>query len=368
MGTAMVGGPRTVYVFPGQGIQHVGMGMDGYARSQAAREVWDIADAHCRTALGFDLEVVRDNPTSLVAGMPGDPRAGVTYRHPAGVLFLTQFTQVAMATLASAQVAEMREAGVFDESAVTAGHSVGEYNALAAVTGTLERRSARVGLRPWYGHAPSGAAHRRRGVRLPPGSGPSTLADLNHEQADALVCSVAEDLGESCQTVNHNLRGKQYAVAGTVKALAELERRLGTGRNGKSPFLLVPGIDAPFHSAALLDGVPEFRQHLLRCLPDSIDPQRLVGRYVPNLYPVPFAITREYVEAVQVHLRLAIPARSPGGLGQPHRGSDHPDIACWYLWPGSSRCRSAGSRQPTCCVPNWAWSGSSRSVWVRRRL
>ncbi|MFN8129309.1 MAG: DUF1729 domain-containing protein [Candidatus Nanopelagicales bacterium] len=301
IGTAMVSGPRTAYVFPGQGIQHVGMGMDGYARSQAARDVWDTADAHCRAALGFSiLEVVRDNPTSLVAGMPGDARAGVTYRHPAGVLFLTQFTQVAMATLASAQVAEMREAGVFDESAVTAGHSVGEYNALAAVTGTLElgdllelvfaRGTAMHHLVPRTADGESG--YRLAVVR-------PHLAQLSHEQADALVRSVAEDSGELCQIVNHNLRGKQYAVAGTVKALAELERRLGTGRNGKSPFLLVPGIDVPFHSAALLDGVPEFREHLLRCLPDSIDPQRLVGRYVPNLYPVPFAITREYVEAVQ---------------------------------------------------------------------
>ena len=62
---------------------------------------------------------------------------GELHRHPDGVLFLTQFTQVAMATLAVAQVAEMRESGVFVEGAITCGHSVGEYNALAAVTGIL---------------------------------------------------------------------------------------------------------------------------------------------------------------------------------------------------------------------------------------
>src|SRR5699024_4172319 len=106
-------------------------GMAGYQRSKAARQVWDRADAHTRSALGFSiLTVVRDNPTVLVAD-------GVTHCHPDGVLFLTQFTQVAMAVLGSAQMAELRESGAFVEGAVLAGHSVGEYNALAAVSGVI---------------------------------------------------------------------------------------------------------------------------------------------------------------------------------------------------------------------------------------
>ncbi len=74
------------------------------------------------------LHVVRDNPTSLIA-------SGVHYHHPEGVLYLTQFTQVAMATVAAAQVAEMREQGAFVEDAMACGHSVGEYTALACVSG-----------------------------------------------------------------------------------------------------------------------------------------------------------------------------------------------------------------------------------------
>ncbi|EUA18090.1 acyl transferase domain protein, partial [Mycobacterium xenopi 3993] len=81
---------------------------------------------------GFSvLHVVRDNPTSIIA-------SGVHYHHPDGVLYLTQFTQVAMATVAAAQVAEMREAGAFVEGAIACGHSVGEYTALACVTGIYE--------------------------------------------------------------------------------------------------------------------------------------------------------------------------------------------------------------------------------------
>ena len=130
--TARLAAPKTVYAFPGQGIQHKGMGMEVRARSKAARKVWDNADKFTRETLGFSvLHVVRDNPTSIIA-------SGVHYHHPDGVLFLTQFTQVAMATVAAAQVAEMREQGAFVEGAIACGHSVGEYTALACVTGIYE--------------------------------------------------------------------------------------------------------------------------------------------------------------------------------------------------------------------------------------
>ena len=130
--TARLAAPKTVYAFPGQGIQHKGMGMEVRARSKAARKVWDAADKFTRETLGFSvLHVVRDNPTSLIA-------SGVHYHHPEGVLYLTQFTQVAMATVAAAQVAEMREQGAFVEGAIACGHSVGEYTALACVSGIYE--------------------------------------------------------------------------------------------------------------------------------------------------------------------------------------------------------------------------------------
>ncbi len=298
--TATVAPARTAYVFPGQGIQHVGMGMGDYAEHPAAREVWDRADAHCRAALGFSiLEVVRDNPTSLQAGLPGDPDAGVEYRHPAGVLFLTQFTQVAMATLASAQVAQLRAAGVFDEDAYCAGHSVGEYNALAAVTGTLaledllELVFARgTAMHHLVARDEAGASDFRLAVIRP------HLAGLDHAGAQALVDDIARDTGQLCQIVNHNLRGKQYAVAGTRAALAALDKALGSGRSGKPALLYVPGIDVPFHSSALSAGVAGFRTQLEHRLPQTIDPARLVGRYIPNLYPEPFDITKDYLTRV----------------------------------------------------------------------
>ena len=113
-------------MYPGQGIQSAGMGLDERTKSKAVDEVWRRADAHTRSAMGFSiLAIVRDNPTEIVA-------RGVTYRHPEGVLNLTQFTQVALATLAIGQTARLREEGVLVPGAAFAGHSLGEYDALAA--------------------------------------------------------------------------------------------------------------------------------------------------------------------------------------------------------------------------------------------
>lgn len=72
--------------------------------------------------------MVRDNPKELTAN-------GVTYRHPEGLLNLTQFTQVALATVSFAQTARLREAGADISPAYFAGHSLGEYNALSSFAG-----------------------------------------------------------------------------------------------------------------------------------------------------------------------------------------------------------------------------------------
>ncbi len=293
---AIVEAPRTAYVFPGQGIQHQGMGLETRTRSAAARAVWDRADAHTRAALGFSvLAVIRDNPTDIVA-------RGVTHRHPKGVLFLTQFTQVAMATLALAQVAELREAGVFVESAVSCGHSVGEYNALAAATGILPLESLveivfhrgmamhRLVPRDAFGRSNYGLAAIR----------PNECGLTDRSVVDFVADTVSRS-GEFIEIVNYNLAGAQYAVAGTVAGLAALEaaivaRQERTG--GKRAFILIPGIDVPFHSSVLRDGVAGFRSTLEELLPARIDHTLLVDRYVPNLVPRLFSLDRDFVAEI----------------------------------------------------------------------
>ncbi len=288
--------PRTVYAFPGQGIQSMGMGMAARSRSKAAREIWDRADAHTRKALGFSiLAVVRDNPTTLVAN-------GVRYSHPDGVLFLTQFTQVAMATLGVAQMAELTEQGARVPDAITCGHSVGEYNALAACAQVLpleavlevvfQRGSAMHNLVPR--DAKGRSDYRMAAIR------PSQFG-LADDDVTAFVAGVGEGVGEFLEVVNLNLRGSQYAIAGTVKGLealqVEVERRVAEF-GGRRAFILVPGIDVPFHSTVLRDGVPEFRHKLDELLPARIDASVLIGKYVPNLVPRLFNLSREFVQEI----------------------------------------------------------------------
>ncbi len=295
--TARLAAPKTAYAFPGQGIQHKGMGMEVRARSKAARKVWDRADAFTRKSLGFSvLHVVRDNPTSLIA-------AGVHYQHPEGVLYLTQFTQVAMATVAAAQVAEMREQGAFVEGAIACGHSVGEYTAVACVTGVFElealievvfhRGSKMHDIVPRDEQGRSN--YRLAAIR------PSQI-DVHDADVTRFVAEIAERTGEFLQIVNFNLRGAQYAIAGTVRGLEALEieverRREITG--GKRAYILVPGIDVPFHSDVLRIGVDEFRRSLERIMPRDADPSALIGRYIPNLVPRLFSLDRDFIAEIR---------------------------------------------------------------------
>jgi fatty acid synthase len=295
--TARLAAPKTVYAFPGQGIQHKGMGMEVRARSKAARKVWDNADKFTRETLGFSvLHVVRDNPTSIIA-------SGVHYNHPDGVLFLTQFTQVAMATVAAAQVAEMREQGAFVEGAIACGHSVGEYTALACVTNIYELEA----LLEMVFHRGSkmhdivprdemGRSNYRLAAIRP------SQIDLPDEEVPAFVAQIAANTGEFLEIVNFNLRGSQYAIAGTVRGLEALEEEVERRREisgGKRSFILVPGIDVPFHSRVLRVGVADFRRSLERVMPRDKDPNVIVGRYIPNLVPRPFTLDRDFIQEIR---------------------------------------------------------------------
>ncbi len=295
--TARLAAPKTVYAFPGQGIQHKGMGMEVRARSKAARKVWDDADKYTRETLGFSiLHVVRDNPTSLIA-------SGVHYYHPEGVLYLTQFTQVAMATVAAAQVAEMREQGAFVEDAIACGHSVGEYTALACVTGIYELE----GLLETVFHRGSkmhdivprdelGRSNYRLAAIRP------SQIDLDDADVPPFVEEIAQRTGEFLEIVNFNLRGSQYAIAGTVLGLEALEAEVERRRElsgGRRSFILVPGIDVPFHSRVLRVGVADFRRSLERVMPRDTDPDLIIGRYIPNLVPRPFTLDRDFIQEIR---------------------------------------------------------------------
>ena len=297
-GTATVRPSRTAYVFPGQGVQHAGMGMETYGRSAAARTVWDEADSVCRARHGFSLlTVVRDNPRELWV-------CGERLVHPDGVLFLTQFTQVALAVMSVAEVADQRARGLFVEDACFAGHSLGEYSALAAVPAVMPLPAVvdvvyqrgltmdRLVPRDALGRSPYGMAALR-----------PNLAALDEREALSLVEQIAHETGKPLFVVNHNVRGRQYAVTGDVVALGRLREQVNARaqRPDRLPLVDVPGIDVPFHSPLLRGGVAAFRKTLEGALPDQVPAAALHGRYVPNLTGTMFrlepAFLQEIVEA-----------------------------------------------------------------------
>jgi fatty acid synthase subunit beta len=161
-GEAEVEQPVSSYVFTGQGSQEQGMGMDLYASSEVAKEVWDRADKHFLENYGFSIiDIVKNNPKELTIYF-GGPRGkairqnymsmtfetvnadgsiksekifkevdentnSYTYRSPAGLLSATQFTQPALTLMEKASFEDMRSKGLVQRDSSFAGHSLGEY-------------------------------------------------------------------------------------------------------------------------------------------------------------------------------------------------------------------------------------------------
>ncbi|WP_144794068.1 type I polyketide synthase [Corynebacterium singulare] len=290
-GQALLAAPTTAYVYPGQGIQTEGMGTGDRQASPAAREAWRRADAHTRENLGFSIQkIIDENPTELTV-------RGTTFRHPKGVLHLTQFTQVALAVVAYAQTERLRAENTLAPTSYFAGHSLGEYTALASLANIFDlegvidivysRGSAMGSLVP---RDEEGNSEYAMAALRP------NMAGIDADNVDAWVAEVAETTGEFLEIVNYNIRGQQYSVAGTKKGLKALVDKA----NAIAPraAVMVPGIDVPFHSRVLREGVPAFAEKLDELLPQELDLDALVGRYIPNLVARPFELTQDFVDAV----------------------------------------------------------------------
>ena len=288
-GQALLANPLVAYIYPGQGIQTKGMGAGDRQACPAARAAWERADRHTRTHLGFSIvEVIDDNPTELTVGE-------VTFRHPKGVLNLTQFTQVALAVVAYGQTERLRAADALSPDSMYAGHSLGEYTALAAL-GNIFDLEAVIDIVYSRGSAMHSLVPRDEQGRSNYGLGalrPNMIGVSADEVVD-YVAGVASASGEYLEIVNYNIAGQQYAVAGTLAGLEALKAATGHPK----AFVMIPGVDVPFHSAVLRPGVPAFAEKLDELLPHTIDIDALVGRYVPNLVARPFALDQEFIDAI----------------------------------------------------------------------
>ncbi len=202
---------KIAFVFPGQGSQSVGM-MDAWADNQAVRDTLQQASA----ALGQDLSALRA-------------------QGPAEDLKLTTNTQPVMPAAAIATYAAWRAAGGA-EPAIMAGHSLGEYSALAAAGAlSLEDAVRIVRVR---------ADAMQAAVPVGTGAMAAVLGLSDDDVRD--VCAQAAG-SHVVEPVNFNAPA-QVVIAGHKEAVGracELAKEKGAKRA-----LLLP-VSAPFHSSLL---------------------------------------------------------------------------------------------------------------------
>ncbi|WP_170418248.1 ACP S-malonyltransferase [Ruegeria arenilitoris] len=202
------------FVFPGQGAQTIGMGKALADAYPAAKAVFDEVDA----ALGESL-------SSLI--WDGDIET----------LTLTQNAQPALMATSMAAMRALEAEGVdVTRAAFVAGHSLGEYSALAAAGALSVADTARL-LRT-RGQAMQSA--------VPVGEG--AMAAILGLDLDA-VRAVAEEAaqGEVCQAANDN-DPTQVVVSG-AKAAVERAAEIAKEKGAKRAVMLP--VSAPFHCALM---------------------------------------------------------------------------------------------------------------------
>jgi [acyl-carrier-protein] S-malonyltransferase len=203
------------FVFPGQGSQAVGMGKALAENYPAAREVFEEVDE----ALGQNL-------------------SGLMFEGPEDELTLTENAQPALMAASLAVVRTLKAEGynIVAEASHVAGHSLGEYSALAAVGVFSLADTAR--LLKTRGRAMQEA--------VPVGEGAmAALLGLSPEDAIAVAEAAAGD--GVCDFANDNADG-QVVVSGS-KASVERALELAKEKGAKRAVFLP--VSAPFHCALM---------------------------------------------------------------------------------------------------------------------
>ena len=203
------------FVFPGQGAQTTGMGQALAEAYPASKAVFDEVDE----ALGENL-------------------SGLIWEGDQDTLTLTENAQPAlMATsLAALRALEAEGFEISRAGGFVAGHSLGEYSALAAAGALSIADTARL--------------LRIRGLAMqkavPVGVGAmAAILGLDYEAARAVAVEAAQ--GEVCQAANDNDPG-QVVVSGH-KAAVERAVELAKARGAKRAVLLP--VSAPFHCSLM---------------------------------------------------------------------------------------------------------------------
>lgn len=215
------------FVFPGQGSQFVGMGQALHSAFPVARQVFEEVDA----ALGQKLSTLM-------------------FEGPEAELTLTANAQPALmaVSLATMRVLES-ETGLDLKTHVSfvAGHSLGEYSALAAA-GTLTITDTALLLRV------RGSAMQ---AAVPAGLG-AMAALIGLDFADAAAVAKEAAQGDVCQAANDN-GGGQVVISGH-RAAVERAMELAKLKGAKRAILLP--VSAPFHCTLMSPAADAMRDAL----------------------------------------------------------------------------------------------------------
>jgi len=202
-------------VFPGQGAQRPGMGRELYERSPAARKVFEIA-----------------------SNFAGRSFAELCFDADEEVLKRTENAQPALLVTCYAAWEALREAVPEFKPDFVAGHSVGEYPALAASgVWTFEESLRWVEQRAKAMHK---LAHQVPGTM-------AAVIGLTGEQVEAVCEQVQQKTGEVVMPTNYNAPN-QIVISGTINAVQVAAERLKEAGARRIVPLMVAGA---FHSSLM---------------------------------------------------------------------------------------------------------------------
>lgn len=241
---------KIAFVYPGQGVQSIGMGKDFYDNSEAAKDIYEKADK----VTDFSIKHICFEENREINN--------------------TEYTQAALVTTYLAMTREIENRGIYPD--VTAGLSLGEYAAIAVAGGMRDEDAIKT--------------VRTRGILMnravPEGEGTmAAVLGLGAEEIDDVVSTMND-----VSVANYNCPG-QIVITGKKQAVLSAMKKLEEAGARRTIELNVSG---PFHSKFLKDAGEELGETL-----KGVQLNNLKIPYVTN-------VTAEYVSDINKTKELLV--------------------------------------------------------------